>query len=344
MSSHRMDIPIRGGMPSRYERDPGRDYDDRRSHRHRESNSSRYCGGDTEHREPLMRDRDFGRDRPDGHHRQRKRPPHPPSSKATFGDTLQQLLTTLRESIRFFRGFEESYLEETHAITPYATTRIMDELWATKAVNSDRDPSKHSSSSHPPQLESSDKSNNPNARRGFDSPGSPSRPLAPQGRFRDHIQDIKEDFENALNCAPSRSHRKQYYREQRAGSISGSGSTSARLDAESTGRMVEKLSVQYKEVWKILCNIYKTRSYVQEFVKESEFLASYLDKSRNLWEHEVQGRQKVQKQRNNEQPLPQQQQQHQQQQHEQQEQSYQDDLDCGPFEDLSQEQPEEWGS
>lgn len=324
-----MSLPVRGGTSTRYDREPGRVYDERDSHRNQAHIGSRYGGDDIGHHGSSgIRDRSY--------HQRERLPPSPPFSKTAFGNALQQLYTTLRSSIRFFREFEEGYLDETHAIQPYATPRIMKELWVFKAMNSDQDPSRIS------QRRLLDDSNNGAKFDRQDRSSSPPR----GGKFRDHIQYIKEDFENALNSGPPRPHQKQHYRESRVGSIGGGRSVaSSRLDAESTERLMGKLAGQYKILGKILCNIYKVRSYVQEFIKESELLASYLDKSRNLWqlEEQVRSRQRQRQfqQREAEQE-PQSQEDRQGYQSDGQAHDYQEDRDNTPFEDSSQGQADEW--
>lgn len=292
-----------------------------------------------------------------GHDRYRHQEQHHISStfsKTAFGKALQQLHTTLKDSIRFFRDFEESYLEETYGIKLYATPRAMEELWTAKAVTSDRDPSSRPSQCSPPD------------KRGFDGQYSNSRQSFRGGKFRDRIQYIREDFENALNCGPPRPPRKQHHRE-RVGSIGdGDSVAAARLDADSTARLMGKLAGQYKVLGKILCNIYKVRSYVQEFIKESELLAGYLDKSRNLWQLEEQAppRQRQQREREREREPERARQrgfQHQERERErepergaryqqdeqgyqsdEQDHGFQSDRDSGPFEDSNQKQADEW--
>ncbi|KAK2762705.1 hypothetical protein FQN54_000879 [Arachnomyces sp. PD_36] len=275
MPSTRVSIPVRGGTTSRYDRERLRAYDERHSHGHHGHKHSRFSSGDE--LPPISR-RDLGhQDR----HRRREQLPNPlPFSKIEFGNALQQLHTTLRDSIRFFREFEESYLLETDPIKPYATPQVLEDLWTAKALSSDRNHSR---------ISQGNSSGSDNGRTSIDEQTRPRSP-PPGGKFRDHIQYIKDDFETALSCAPSRSHRKQHYRE-RVSSIGCSDSVaSARLDAESTERLTEKVAGQYKVIWKVLCDIYNFQSYVQEFIKESELLAGYLDKSRNLWELEDQAR------------------------------------------------------
>lgn len=326
MSSCRMSLPSRSGTTHQYKRERGHGYDERNHRRY--LGSGRYVNGDITRLEPQIkscRDRDYDNYR----HQERRRIPST-FSKTAFRNALQQLHTTLRGSIRFFRDFEENYLRETRAIKPYASARVMEELWTSKAVSSDRDPS-----SRPSQCRQSDQ-------RGMD--GKYAKPVFRGETFRDHIQYIKEDFENALNCGP-RPYRKQPQR-QRVGSTGCSDSVaSARLDAESTERLMGKLAGQYKVLGKILCNIYKVRSYVQEFIKESELLASYLDKSRNLWKVEEQEqprqRQRESQKQEREQGLPNQRDE-QGYQSDDQDHGYEDDRESTSIEDSNQEQADEW--
>lgn len=315
------------------QRERGRGYEERHPHRYRES--GRYGHDNIADHEPLMRN---GR----GHGRYRHQEQHHLSStfsKTDFGKNLQQLHTTLKDSIRFFRDFEENYLEETDGIKRYATSRVMDELWTAKAVTSDRDPSSRPSQCSPPD------------KRGSDGQYSNHRQSFRGGKFRDHIQYIREDFENVLSSGPPRPHRKQHHRE-RMGSIGSVDSVAAaRLDADSTARLMGKLAGQYKVLGKILGNIYKVRSYVQEFIKESELLAGYLDKSRNLWqlEEQVQPRQRQREFQQQEREPERERDRATRHQHDEhgyqsdgQDHGFKSDRDSGPYEDSNQKQVDEW--
>lgn len=171
---------------------------------------------------------------------------------------MSHLYRTLMDAVNFFKDFDNSFTNETNGIKPYATSAILDELWRNKII-----PVEKGNNSYSARRTLSD------GWEGSDE-GSISGQL--EGSFQEHLKLVLDDMSEATySRAPLGG------RGERGESVSSS-------DIDSMKRLQEKLAIQYGALHKISGKVYKVRKYLQEFIKESELVLIYMDKSRDLWD------------------------------------------------------------
>lgn len=175
---------------------------------------------------------------------------------------MEQLSLSLKESSEFFTRFEKSFADDIRMIKLYAPSEIIDALWVSKAAASDK-PKPKSRGRY--NLDS----NNDNVTYLNDT-------NTPEGSFREYLGRVKDTFETTLGSAPTGDQCRE---------------RSSKGEAESVVRLVHKLTVQFEAFLGLVAKIYRIRSYVKEFSKESELVLEYLERSMELWK--VTGRRQV---------------------------------------------------
>lgn len=177
---------------------------------------------------------------------------------------MDQLYATLTDAVSFFRDFDSSFASDIGAIKAYASPAMIDELWKAKVLHLGKSYKQRSSPSRRAAPVVEDGWGN-----GDDSSGNS---LVTEGSFQEHIKRVRQDMEDAI-------YSRLPPRAERGGYMSG-------LDMDSMNRLREKLSIQHETLLRICGRIYKVPSYVHEFIKESELVLVYMDKTRSLWRPE----------------------------------------------------------
>lgn len=179
-------------------------------------------------------------------------------SDVSFENAMSRLYGTLMDAVSFFKDFDSSFTNETSGIKPYATPAILDELWKNKVI-----PVEKGNNSHSARRTSSD---------GWEGSDEGSASGQSDGSLQEHLKLVLDEMSEATFFRTSLGGR-----GERGESVSSS-------DIDSLKRLQEKLAIQYGALHKISGKVHKVRKYFQEFIKESELVLIYMDKSRELWD------------------------------------------------------------
>ncbi|KAL2005318.1 hypothetical protein VTN00DRAFT_2529 [Thermoascus crustaceus] len=259
MTSH-YSLPLHGGNISSHYRGADYDYVPRCSHRYAAADS--LYGDSYGMAPPVLKKYPVGSRH---HHHWKRQGISYSRNKVPFETAMDQVYATLTDAVSFFRDFDGSFASDISAIKAYASPAIIDELWKAKVL--------HLEKSYRQRSSPSSRRAAPVVDDGWGSGGDSSgNSLVIEGSFQEHIKRVRKDMEDAI-------YSRLPPRAERGGYTSG-------LYIDSMNRLREKLSIQHETLLRICGRIYKVPSYVHEFIKESELVLVYMDKTRSLWQPE----------------------------------------------------------